>query len=100
MWTDNVTGILWVACQLDALPKYRSSAALEKALKSLPTVGMGHFLCTNIITGKGGGSASDEPEVEDEPLGDPRRRARNPRDIHITCSSPMTIADSDGRKHA
>ncbi|KAF8517210.1 hypothetical protein JB92DRAFT_2668113, partial [Gautieria morchelliformis] len=101
----------WVACQLDALRKCRSPAALQKALKSLPkTLYQTYdkilsdiheddrqdaltllkwlaFSVRPISLDEAVEVLATDPTAEDGPLFDPRRRLRQAQDILIICSS-------------
>ncbi|KAF8517231.1 hypothetical protein JB92DRAFT_2679081, partial [Gautieria morchelliformis] len=101
----------WVACQLDALRKCRSPAALQKTLKSLPkTLYQTYdkilsdileddrqdaltllkwlaFSVRPISLDEAVEVLATDPTAEDCPLFDPRRRLRHAQEILIICSS-------------
>ncbi|KAF8522653.1 hypothetical protein JB92DRAFT_3268881, partial [Gautieria morchelliformis] len=119
---DRAGRFRWVVCQLDALRKCRTPAALEKALTRLPkTLYETYDRILEAIDGDDRRDAlrllqwlafsfgtlstdqaveviATDPDAEDGPLFDRRRRLRDPRDILTICLSLVTItfqADSN-----
>ncbi|KAF8509947.1 hypothetical protein JB92DRAFT_466863 [Gautieria morchelliformis] len=110
----------WVVCQLDALRKCRTPAALEKALMRLPkTLNETYdrilaaideddrqdalsllqwltFSVRTISTDEAVEVLATDPDAREGPLFDPRRRLRDPSDILTICSSLVTITFREG----
>ncbi|KAF8499924.1 hypothetical protein JB92DRAFT_2677543, partial [Gautieria morchelliformis] len=113
----------WVVCQLDALRKCRSPAALEKALTRLPTtlyetydriltdidedyrkdaLSLLQWLAFSVGTSSLNEALdvlATEPDAEDGSLFDRSRRLWDPRDILTICSSLVAITDPDAKLH-
>ncbi|KAF8507626.1 hypothetical protein JB92DRAFT_3198641, partial [Gautieria morchelliformis] len=105
----------WVVCQLDALWKCRTPVALEKALTRLPktlyetydrileaideddrrdALRLLQWLAFSfgpLSTDQAVEVIATDPDAEDGPLFDRRRRLRDPRDILTICLSLVTI---------
>ncbi|KAF8484357.1 hypothetical protein JB92DRAFT_1574797 [Gautieria morchelliformis] len=113
---DGAHGMFrWVVCQLDALRKCRTPAALEKALMSLPkTLNQTYdqilaaideddrrdalsllqwlaFSVGTISMDEAVEVLATDPDAREGPLFDRRRRLRDPGDILTICSSLVTI---------
>ncbi|KAF8511998.1 hypothetical protein JB92DRAFT_3117575 [Gautieria morchelliformis] len=113
---DGAHGMFrWVICQLDALRKCKTPAALKKALTCLPktlnetydrilaaideddnqgAVSLLQWLAFSFGTlslDQGVDVIATDPDAIDEPLFDPSRRLRDARDILTICSSLVTI---------
>ncbi|KAF8486642.1 hypothetical protein JB92DRAFT_2799171, partial [Gautieria morchelliformis] len=105
----------WVVCQLDALQKCRTPAALKKALRRLPktlnetydrilaaineddklaALSLLQWLAFSFGTlsvNQAVEVIATDPDATDEPLFDLSRRLRDPRDILTICSSLVAI---------
>ncbi|KAF8532006.1 hypothetical protein JB92DRAFT_2781150, partial [Gautieria morchelliformis] len=110
----------WVVCQLDALRKCRTPAALESALTRLPktlnetydrilaAIDEGDrqdalrllqwltFSVGTISTDEAVEVLATDPDAREGPLFDRRRRLRDPGDILTICSSLVTITFHEG----
>ncbi|KAF8514292.1 hypothetical protein JB92DRAFT_2677808, partial [Gautieria morchelliformis] len=123
--TQGAQGMFrWVVCQLDALRKCKTPAALKKALTRLPkTLNQTYdrilaaideddkqgalsllkwlaFSIGTLSTEEAVDVIATDPDAIDEPLFDLSRRLRDPRDILTICSSLVTItcqADSSNK---
>jgi Ankyrin repeats (3 copies)/Ankyrin repeat len=117
--TDTPARFRWVICQLDALRKCRSTAALEKALTRLPknlyetydrvlanidsddrkdALYMLRWLAFSMSTvslAEAVDVLATDPDAENRPLFDRRHRLRDPRDILVICPSLVTITVSE-----
>ncbi|KAF8490589.1 hypothetical protein JB92DRAFT_2819701, partial [Gautieria morchelliformis] len=106
----------WVVCQLDALRKCRSPAALERALTCLPNtlyetydrileaiheedrrdalslLQWLAFLVGTLSPDEAVDVIATDADAKGGPLFDRRRRLRNPQDILSICSSLVTIS--------
>ncbi|KAF8507399.1 hypothetical protein JB92DRAFT_2793512, partial [Gautieria morchelliformis] len=114
--TQGAQGMFrWVVCQLDALQKCKTPAALKKALMRLPkTLNETYdqilaaideddkqsalsllqwlaFPCDTLSVDQAMDVIATDPDAIDEPLFDIRRRLRDPRDILAICPSLVTI---------
>ncbi|KAF8479929.1 hypothetical protein JB92DRAFT_2665290, partial [Gautieria morchelliformis] len=113
----------WVVCQLDALRRCRSVAALEKALTCLPktlyetydrillaisedyrqdALNLLQWLAFSARTlslSEAVDLLAIEHYTEQGPLFDPKRRLWNPHDILTICSSLVTIMDPNVQLH-
>ncbi|KAF8496923.1 hypothetical protein JB92DRAFT_2671092, partial [Gautieria morchelliformis] len=109
----------WVVCQLDALRKCRSPAALERALMRLPKtlyetydriltaideddrrdalslLQWLAFLVGTLSPDEAVDVIATDADTKGGPLFDRRRRLRDPRDILSICSSLVTISVPD-----
>jgi hypothetical protein len=115
MLSDRTARFRWVVCQLDALRKCRSPAALEEGLRHLPkTLNETYdrilaaiderdgrdalsllqwlaFSVRTLSTGEVVEVLATNPDAREGPLFDRRRRLRDPGDILTICSSLVTI---------
>jgi hypothetical protein len=111
----------WVVCQLEAVRKCQSPAALEKALKCLPktlyetydrillnidedynrdALNLLQWLAFSVNTlslSEAVDILATDADTQNEPLFDQNRRLWNPRDIMTICSSLITITVTDVR---
>jgi ankyrin repeat protein len=120
---DTTARFRWVDCQLDALRKCRTPAALKKALTRLPrtlnetydrilaaideddkrsAISLLQWLAFSfrtISTEEAVEVLATDPDAIDEPRFDKGRRLRDPRDIIIICSSLVTITFREDSGH-
>ncbi|KAF8532438.1 hypothetical protein JB92DRAFT_2679476, partial [Gautieria morchelliformis] len=113
----------WVVCQLDALRRCRSPAALEKALTCLPKtlyetydrilleinedyrqdalklLQWLAFSARTLSLSEAVDLLATDPDTENGPLFDPNRRLWNPHDVLTICASLVTITVPDVRLH-
>jgi Ankyrin repeats (3 copies) len=115
MLSDRTARFRWVVCQLDALRRCRTPAALETALTRLPkTLNETYdrilgaineddrrdalsllkwlaFSVRTLSTDEAVEVIATDPDTREGPLFDRRRRLRDPGDILTICSSLVTI---------
>ncbi|KAF8503966.1 hypothetical protein JB92DRAFT_795411 [Gautieria morchelliformis] len=121
---DGAHGMFrWVICQLDALQKCKTPAALKKALTCLPktlnetydrilaaideddkqgALSLLQWLAFSFDTlsmDQAVDVIATDPDAIDEPLFDLSRRLRDPRDILTICSSLVTITSQEDRSN-
>jgi hypothetical protein len=120
--TDTTSRFRWVVCQLDALRRCRTPAALEKALTCLPktlyetydrilleinedyrqdALNLLQWLSFSVRTlslSEAVDILATDPDTENGLLFDQNRRLWNPRDVLMICGSLVTITVSDVRQ--
>jgi hypothetical protein len=119
--TDRMARFRWVVCQLDALRRCRTPAALEKALTSLPktlyetydrilleinedyrqdALKLLQWLAFSfraLSLSEAVDLLATDPDTENDLLFDQNRRLWNPRDVQGICASLVTISVPDIR---